>query len=341
MDDQQKSLVNSQENSKDSVVNKTLSIKVLQVLFIVWGSLSLFYFVINSIFGSNWFFHIPSPLSYLLSLLMIVDPEVFYILGVDTRLFPLVVGIGALLSGLGILQSSKNSLNIVRFYICALLLIIVGYFVTTIPSLPILFKAILELNSPSQGWDFTDLIIISALGELILVSTLIFLIFALIKIQNLLKTNASFKASTSPQLERFSKITYLPLILMLIWFCYGVYSYYQSSKPRDEYGVQVSTKSSEIISENKTSPDNSYTVKESLNPPKQIIFAVYDKDGNVVREIAYNIKKEIVDSSRTIGCDCDVSFKGWINNHTFVIKTIKEDGKEYEDIIDIKKLVSE
>ncbi|MDP3973719.1 MAG: hypothetical protein Q8P92_02705 [Candidatus Daviesbacteria bacterium] len=272
---------------------------------------------------------------------MIVDPGVFYILGVDTRLFPLVVGVGALLSGLGILQSSKNSLSIASLYICALFLIIIGYFVTTIPSLPSLLKAILGLNSPSQGWDFTDLIIISALGELILASTWILLIFALIKIQNLLKTNTSYKTSTFFQFERLGKVAYLPLILMLIWFCYGVYSYYLSSKPRDEYGVRVSTKSSKIISESKTSPDNSYTVKESPNPPKQIIFAVYYKDGNVVREIAYNIKKEIVDKSRTIGCDCDISFKGWINNYTFAIKTIKEDGQEYEDVIDIKKLVAE
>lgn len=341
MDDQQKRILNSQENSKDPVVNKALSIKILQILFIVWGSLSLFYFVINSIFGSDWFSYIPSPLSYLLSLLMIVDPGVFYILGVDTRLFPLVVGIGALLSGLGLLQFSKDSLNITRFYIFTLLLIIAGYFLTTVPSLPSLFKAILGLNSPSQGWDFTDLIIISALGELILASTLILLIFALIKIQNLLKTNTSYKSSTFFHLERLGKIAYLPLILMLIWFCYGVYSYYQSSKPRDEYGVQVSTKSSKIISESKTSPDNSYTVKESPNPPRQIIFSVYDKDSNIVREIAYNIKKEVVDNGQTIGCDCDVSFKGWINNYTFAIKTIKEDGKEYEDVIDIKKLVAE
>ena len=48
-----------------------------------------------------------------------------------------------------------------------------------------------------------------------------------------------------------------------------------------------------------------------------------------------------MDKSRTIGCDCKVSFKGWINNDTFAIKTIKEDGTQYEDIIDIKKRLAE
>jgi hypothetical protein len=48
-----------------------------------------------------------------------------------------------------------------------------------------------------------------------------------------------------------------------------------------------------------------------------------------------------VDKSRTIGCDCKVSFKGRIYNYTFAIKTIKEVGTEYEDIIDIKKRLAE
>lgn len=340
MDDQQKSLVNSQDTQLLINVNKPLSIKVLQVLFEVWGGISLFYFLFNSVAGSDWLSYIPSPLTYILSILVVVDPRFIYSLGLDTQLFPLVVGVGTIISGLGLSYYSKYSLIVSTWYNLVLLLIIGCYFFLTIPFLPGLLKAILSLNTPS-GWDFSGLIIISALGELILIGVLVSLILALIKIQNLLRTNTFFKASTSPRLERFSKIAYLPLILMLIWFCYSAYSYYQSSKPRDVYGNPVSVKSARIISDSNTSPDNSYTVKESPNPPKQIIFAVYDKDGNVVSEIVYNIKKEIVDNSRTIGCDCDVSFMGWINNHTFVIKTIKEDGVEYEDVVDIKKLVSE
>jgi hypothetical protein len=109
---------------------------------------------------------------------------------------------------------------------------------------------------------------------------------------------------------------------------------------RDEYGTPVSAGSPKIVSESLTSPDNVYAIEEARYAPKQAGFIVSDKNGNTIRWLVYTDKKEVdpYDGSSS-GCDCKASFKGWINNHTFVIRTIKEDGREYENIIDIKKLL--
>jgi hypothetical protein len=139
---------------------------------------------------------------------------------------------------------------------------------------------------------------------------------------------------------KYRKLAYAPLIMMLVLFGYAAFTVLHSGYQianRDPYGTPVSADSPKIISESHTSPDNAYAIKEVLNPPIQIIFEVHDKEGNTIRTLAYENNKEIDGDRDVHGCDCKVSFKGWINNHTFAIKTIKEDGTEYEVIIDIKK----
>lgn len=204
-------------------MRKPLSIKILQVFFLAWGSLCLIYIPFDLI---DFWAGIPSPLAYLFSFLMIVDPNVYFFYSVvDGRLFPLVVGIGALLSGMGISQFSKYSLNIARWYISVLLLIMGSYFLITISTLPGLLEGILgvglELSPSYEGWE--GLIIFSALGEFILIVTLIILVFALIKIQKVLKSNVPTRKTL---FERFGKLSYLPLLLMIVWFAYASYFYF-------------------------------------------------------------------------------------------------------------------
>lgn len=142
---------------------------------------------------------------------------------------------------------------------------------------------------------------------------------------------------------------YLLIFVVIISLFSGYYLLSDRQKQKDpdlwayrtEHGYPVEIHSSKIISTNLTSPDGAYRVTMSPNPlppfkQTQVIFSVYDTTlEKGVTEVAFSVRKEKVDNTRTIGCDCIVTFKGWVNNTIFAVKTINEEGKEFEESIDI------
>jgi hypothetical protein len=328
-----------------SVEKKPLSIKRLQVLFLVWGSLSLINPLINFIFNVEWIHRIPSSLNILPLLMGIVliftgtaSSELTYLNYADTTLFPIIVGIGAIIISLGLFHYTKNSLIISRLYVIILILIMGSYFLLTFPSF---------INNLGILFEYfgTRYFIALIIPEFLFVATIVALVFTLHKIQKLLRTGLFERKTFLSPFGMFRKLLYVPLILILIGFGYVLFThyYYQSLPPTGEYGTLVSADSPKIISESKTSPNDAYTVKEYPRPEvQQIGFGVYDKNGNYLTSVTYNSKLEVPNDIYRIqkeSYDYTASFKGWVNNHTFVIETIKEDGTEYENIIDIKRLL--
>jgi hypothetical protein len=282
-----------------------------------------------------------------------------------TSVLGVVVGIAEIMIAWGLFQYTKQSLSIARLYASVLLVIMgAGSAFLTLGFLSRHVNAYVD-GRTGGGFllffpDFSSLLDIILILLIVNTGILIFTVLAILKALKTDIPDGKPQVSSPDEKTKVSsvrksrKILYVPFILILLWLAYAVPTFFDFDfrsllEPhRDEYGTPVSADSAKIISTSLTSPDRTYTIKESTNeitsidyPATEIHFGIYGKNDIYLDELGFTIRKEIDGDGKIHGCDCQVSFKGWINNHTFVIKTIKEDGTEYEDIIDIKKRLAE
>jgi hypothetical protein len=215
MDGSRITTLDSPQTPEASPIRKPLSIKTLQILILIWGCLSLINLLIYSIAGKELI------ISILGTPLYLPLPSNFWVLD-DFYLLSITFGIGIIMIEVCLFQFSKYSLNIARRYIVALFFIIVSYLFLTALLLPSRLFPILVMTF-SPPWYYGILIFVLTLGdEVILVSTVI---FAFIKTKNLLATNLPDRKTILTPIERFGKLSYVPLIVMLILFGLWCISY--------------------------------------------------------------------------------------------------------------------
>jgi hypothetical protein len=210
MDDSQITAPDTLQDTKESLIRKPLSVKILQVIFFSMGTLSLINLLIYAIVGKEL-----SILIFGLDLYFSESVSINFT-ALDFYLLPLIFGMGTIISGLCLFHFSTYSLTIARRYIIALFFIIVIYFVLTAPLLPSVLFPHLMMAHFGVPWHYVVLIFVLALGDkVILVSTVI---FALIKTKSLLKTNLPDRKTIFTPIEKLGKFSYVPLIVMLILF---------------------------------------------------------------------------------------------------------------------------
>lgn len=91
----------------------------------------------------------------------------------------------------------------------------------------------------------------------------------------------------------------------------------------------------QIISQDKTSPDGSFAVSEETAGDYNKITIRDQKDTVIVEDlIAKN--EESIGYGIKFTCQCGTYFNGWVNNSSFVIKIINALGEEYEFLVDAR-----
>lgn len=90
-----------------------------------------------------------------------------------------------------------------------------------------------------------------------------------------------------------------------------------------------------VVSQRKVSPDNTYIVKEGSLGDNQII-RVEDRYGKVITENLIFLNEDIIGYGTKFQCMCATYFRGWVNNERFVIYITNALEEEYEYEVDAK-----
>jgi hypothetical protein len=303
--------------------------KLIRINFLVLGLLQFGLYILQvlALFGNF-------PFERLIS-----EPfELLIYMGVPLReiSFPLAMSISACMIAL-LLQAHRRRLLFVMAFSAIILLLLgiyLGYLLPYIPS------AVEGTAGEPSTW-FPGLSQVTLEVFCIVFVEFAIVLFALIKVYKLRNKTKEAK------LRKFSvseSIALVALCIVLLIICKaGIAFLPKETKQQlpptyDSYGTKLANPESSVavVSADPVSPDHMYTMQDVYGPTK-VTYQVTKSDGTVYEGKSYTYGQHR-ENGKEVSCNCAVSFKGWKDSRSFVVHTEKDDGSQYEDIVDITKL---